>query len=154
MCTKARLESVETISYDKIKLSSRDQSRILDIYIYSWTSVIRPPVIWISILSSCDLTVVKIQFYLILYQFYINDEFVTNIVAMSKYVIMCITLLNLLCLSITPISGQIAYPERCRFYRGRITELGLYMNVYFYINIAAVSLSVVRKSNIFGKRYV
>ena len=40
---------------------------------------------------------------------------------------MYLTLLNLLCLSISPISGQITYPNMGRSQCDRITEVGLYL---------------------------
>ena len=40
---------------------------------------------------------------------------------------MYLTLLNLLCLSISLISGQITYPDMCQSRCGRITEVGLYI---------------------------
>ena len=53
---------------------------------------------------------------------------VTNIIAMSAvYIITCINPTELAVFEhITPISGQIAYPDRCRSRHGRITEVGLY----------------------------
>ena len=41
---------------------------------------------------------------------------------------MYLTLLNLLCSSISLISGQITYPDMCWSRCGRITEVGLYLH--------------------------
>ena len=73
--------------------------------IYRWTSVIRPPVIRISLLSGCDLAVYIMYF-----------SFISTF------------LLNLLCLlSISLISEEISSPDKCRSRHGRITEIGLYI---------------------------
>ena len=40
-------------------------------------------------------------------------------------------LLNVLCLSITTILGQIAYPDKCRSRHGRIMEVGLHCILCF-----------------------
>ena len=54
---------------------------------------------------------------------------------------MCVkTFLNLLCLSIIPISGQIAYPNRCQSWCGRITEVGLYFMLSRYFELQLVHL--------------
>ena len=46
---------------------------------------------------------------------------------------MYLTLLNLLCSSISLISGQITYPDMPWSRCGRITEVGLYLFIYLFI---------------------
>ena len=46
---------------------------------------------------------------------------------------MYLTLLNLLCLSISLISSQITYPDMRQSRCGRITEVGLYLYFSFHV---------------------
>ena len=119
---------------------------------YSWTSVIRPPVIRIylyypAVILQCILCIFHsfphqiflktktkwINICLISFNmhffffFFICYKCIT--VAMSKCIVTWINpRLSLLCLlGITPISRQITYPDRWWSRRGWITEVGLYI---------------------------
>ena len=126
--------------------TEQKENLLISFLYYSCTLVIWSPVIRISLLSGCNLAVYTI-FHSFPYKIllktktkWMNFSFFSfyrsmnhNLfqpVAMSKYIITYI-LLNLLCLSITPISGQITYPDRCQSRRGQITKVGAVL--YFFL---------------------